>query len=195
MTSRKKANMKESALAYAEEGFRVLPVHTLRGPICCTCSERQSCVNPGDHPWNRLGVFGATRDPARIRQFWRHWPNANIGVATGVVTSWTLIVLTLAFPDGLKSLNELRDAGRRIPKTLMQRVENGDCHYFFSLPMRMFFRNRPQFLPGLSLKAEGDYVKVPPSIGVGCKEYEWLQKREIAEAPMWLSEVIFSGTI
>ena len=195
MAGKKNTNMKEFALGYATDGMRVLPVHTLRGPICCTCSERLSCVSPGNHPCNRLGVFGATRDPVRIRQFWRWWPNSYIGIATGVVTSWTLIVLTLDFPDGLKSLTKLRDAGRRLPKTLMQRAGSGDCHYFFSLPMRMFFRSRPQFLPGLSLKAEGDYVKVPPSIDVGRKEYQWLHKREIAEAPIWLPEVIFSGTI
>ncbi|MGH2755877.1 MAG: bifunctional DNA primase/polymerase, partial [Actinomycetota bacterium] len=70
----------EAALRYAQRGWRVFPLHGLvKG--ACTCG--RSCSSPGKHPLVRRGLYEATTDAHAIKEWWRRWRSANIGVATG----------------------------------------------------------------------------------------------------------------
>ncbi len=72
--------LEADALGFAAEGRRVLPVHSIRNGKCSCGSD---CPKPGKHPrvlrWQKV----ATTDPAQIREWWRRWPDANVGVAMG----------------------------------------------------------------------------------------------------------------
>ena len=68
------------ALGYAEAGFKVFPVHTIRDG-CCTCSDAD-CGSPGKHPRTRNGLKDATLGPDQIERWWSQWPDANIGLRT-----------------------------------------------------------------------------------------------------------------
>jgi Bifunctional DNA primase/polymerase, N-terminal len=77
-----------AALAYAAQGFRVLPLHhpvrasdEEAGGVGCSCGQR-SCSSIGKHPLTPHGLIDATRDPAQLGWWWRRWPNANIGLLT-----------------------------------------------------------------------------------------------------------------
>src|ERR1039457_6496513 len=70
-----------AAAWYAKHGFPVFPVHTVTGGKC-SC-EAPECDHPGKHPRTMRGFKEATTDLQRIAGWWRRWPDANIGIATG----------------------------------------------------------------------------------------------------------------
>lgn len=69
-------------VAYAQRGFRVFPLHDITGGAC-SCG-REECGSGGKHPRTKNGVKDATTALEQIRQWWARWPDANIGLATGV---------------------------------------------------------------------------------------------------------------
>ena len=74
-----------TTLLYAAVGYAsawpVFPCHTPKADGC-TCGRRE-CPSPGKHPRTRNGVHDATTDRATVAGWWRHWPRANIAMATG----------------------------------------------------------------------------------------------------------------
>src|SRR3954468_24768513 len=75
------ATLLPAALGYVSRGWGVFHCHTptLDG---CSCG-RPACPSPGKHPRTRNGVHDATTDRATVAAWWRRWPQANVGVATG----------------------------------------------------------------------------------------------------------------
>ena len=73
---------RKQALRFARRGWRVLPLHTASDGKC-SCAAGQSCKHPGKHPRTRNGVKDATTDRTIIKAWWKRWPDANIGIATG----------------------------------------------------------------------------------------------------------------
>ncbi|MBN2195024.1 MAG: bifunctional DNA primase/polymerase [Polyangiaceae bacterium] len=69
------------ATALTAVGWAVLPLHSA-GDGRCTC-QAEHCRSVGKHPRTRHGVADATVDPDVVAAWWRRWPDANIGVATG----------------------------------------------------------------------------------------------------------------
>ena len=77
----------EAALQYAGRGWAVLPLHTpvlanVSAPLACSCG-RDCGRDAGKHPRLRNGVKGASSDRETIEEWWRQWPDANVGIATG----------------------------------------------------------------------------------------------------------------
>ncbi len=62
------SDLLEAALAYAAEGWPVLPLHTPRGQQC-SCG-RADCGSVGKHPRTRNGLTDASTDPDTIREWW-----------------------------------------------------------------------------------------------------------------------------
>ena len=80
----------DAALGYAARGIPVYPVHWPRhipggASLACSCPRGAACDRPAKHPLLRHGVKEATTDPDRIGRWWQRWPQANLGLATGVV--------------------------------------------------------------------------------------------------------------
>ena len=75
------ADLGRAALGYVERGWFVIPLHspTARG---CSCGQSK-CQSPAKHPRIANWPKNASRDPATIREWWRRWPDANIGIVTG----------------------------------------------------------------------------------------------------------------
>ena len=81
--------LRSAALDYADNGWRVIPLHTIeRG--ACSCG-KASCADPGKHPRLTEWQHRASTDPDQIARWWRQWPNANVGIATGETSNlWVL---------------------------------------------------------------------------------------------------------
>lgn len=93
----------EAALAYAQRGWRVFPLHGIvRGR--CTCG-RRGCSSPGKHPLVRRGLYEATSEQSRIQQWWRQWRCANIGIVTGAESG--IVVVDVDLPAAMPSLTPL----------------------------------------------------------------------------------------
>jgi hypothetical protein len=59
-------NCKPMALRYAANGWRVLPLHSVRNGAR-TCRDGHACVSPGKHPRTKLRTASRTRRPRRRR--------------------------------------------------------------------------------------------------------------------------------
>ena len=79
-----------AALAYAQRGWRVLPLHGIvQGR--CTCLAGGACLTPGKHPLLRRWVEQASTVPAQIQHWWRYRPYANVGIATGFASGLVVV--------------------------------------------------------------------------------------------------------
>jgi len=182
----------EAALTYAEKGWPLLPVYEVADG-CCACGQATSATGhkPGKHPRTSHGVADASVDEACVREWWRRYPNAAVGIATGRESG--LVVLDVDPRNGgEESLARLQGVQGKLPSTLAVRTGGGGTHYFFRHPRDRIVPNRAPLsgFPGLDLKGDGGYVVAPPSRHVSGARYEWLEPRqEIADAPAWLLEL------
>jgi hypothetical protein len=122
----------EAALGYAARGIPVYPVHWPRptpsgASLACSCPRGPGCDRPAKHPLVRHGVKEATTHPGQIGRWWQRWPQANLGLATGICFD----ALDIDGPDGLAALGELQEAaGLRLPGPLVATGGGGWHHWF-----------------------------------------------------------------
>jgi hypothetical protein len=171
----------EAALGYAARGIPVYPVHWPRrmpggAGLACSCPRGPTCDRPAKHPLVRHGVKQATTDPEVIGRWWRRWPQANVGLATGVVFD----ALDVDGPAGLAALRQLaRTAGLRLPGPLVA-TGGGGWHYWFR-PTGL--GNRPPHgLAHVDWRGHGGAVLAPPSRHIAGGSYRWL--RTLDQAPL-----------
>jgi len=175
----------DHALAYAERGWPVFPVHTpLDGK--CSCGDPK-CERIGKHPRIATGRNGATVDSDTIRRWWNQWPDANIGIATGIESG--LLVLDIDDTDA-----ETGD----LPDTIETITGSGGRHVIYQRPDASDgtkYRTRVRFRPGLDTRADGGYIIAPPSLHASGRRYEWEASSDPLELglapaspPEWLLE-------
>jgi len=165
--------MLNDALCYASRGWPVFP-----------------CRRRGKEPLVPGGFKATTTDPATIRSWWRRWPDANIGLATGRPSG--LIVLDVdPRHGGDETLLDLPP----LPHTVECLTGGGGRHVYLQWP-GFAVRCRPNaFGPGLDLKADGGYVLLPPSVHPSGRRYTWELSSHpddtpIAALPDWLLDMI-----
>ena len=155
-----------AALTYAARGWPVVPVAGM-GEASCACG--RDCDSPAKHPLTRHGVHDASTDDASIRRWWRRWPTANVGIATGA-RSGVVVVDVDPSSGGRRSLEAVRAAGMDLPPTRIAFSGGGGFHLFYLLPAGAGAGNTvgrlpgiAQALPGIDLRGDGGYVVVSPS--------------------------------
>lgn len=150
-----------AAVDYAGLGFKVFPLHSVSDGRC-TCG--YPCSSPGKHPRTASGVKDATTGVNQIRLWWKMWPDANIGIATGD----GLVVLDAdSRKGGIDSVRSLN-----LPQTLVAITGNGEHWYFRYTPERLV-RCAVGVLPGIDIRGEGGYVVAPPSVHANGSAYAW----------------------
>jgi hypothetical protein len=138
--------------------------------------------------------WGATRDPDQIRKDWKRWPNANIGIPTGVENGIFVVDIDTLVGhgvDGIASLKELEATHGKLPDTLMAMSPSGSIHYYFKHPGSgtTIKKSTSEIAPGIDIVGDNGMVIAPPSTrtdGV----YRWLNDLPIGDAPAWLLELI-----
>src|SRR5450755_817672 len=159
--------MLDFALYYANEGLRVLPLHSARSAGCCTCGQA-NCSSVAKHPITRNGVKDASCDPAQIREWWRLYPDANVGIATGE----GLLVVDIDPRHG--GLLEALQAVVALPATATVQTGSGGPHLYFQYDKQLALRNTAgKLAPGIDTRAEGGYVVAPPSRHANGQRYRW----------------------
>ena len=89
----------DAALDYAVRGWQVLPVHGISVTGACACNDGD-CAKPGKRPHIKSWQLSATADENQIATWWRRWPEANIGIATGRVSQVIVLdIVTRAFQE------------------------------------------------------------------------------------------------
>ena len=181
----------KAALAYAQRGWLVVPLHNPKQGIC-SCG-KQGCSSPGKHPRTEHGLKDGSNDARQIEQWFARWPNANLGILTGQASG--LVVLDVDGEDGKVSLQSLTAENGPLPKTLCVRTGRASsdgrrkgCHYYFRAPAVATIRNSTgKIAKGLDVRGEGGYVVAPPSLHPSGLVYEWrAPEQALADLPTWL---------
>jgi Bifunctional DNA primase/polymerase, N-terminal len=171
-----------AALAYAARGIPVYPVHWPRripggAGLACSCPRGPACDRPAKHPLLRHGVKEATTDPDRIGRWWHRWPQANVGLATGVVFD----ALDVDGPAGLAALQQLASTTTlQLPGPLVATGGGGWHHWFTPTGLG----NRPpRGLAHIDWRGRGGCVLAPPSRHISGRSYRWLVGLDQAPLP------------
>ena len=152
------------ALALAERGLRVHPLRP---------GTKVAVVKD----WPAL----ATGDRATIEAWWRSYPDANIGVATG----GGLVVLDIDGPTGETSLNLKQAASADTRPTFTVKTPHGHhLYYLTAIPVR---NSAGRHGPGLDVRGEHGYV-VGPGSSVDGTVYTIVSHLSMAPAPKWVTE-------
>ncbi len=180
-----------AALEYARRGWRVLPLHSVDGESC-SCEDADCCKSPGKHPRNTHGLKEASADPAIIAGWWRRWPDANVGIATGAESG--LVVLDVdpksGGPDSLRQL--LEQHGGWLTVTAV--TGSGGIHALFRHPGQQLRNSASKVGRGIDVRGDGGYIVAAPSLHASGASYAWAEGRspdeaELAEMPAWLLEL------
>lgn len=167
-----------AALDYASRGFPVFP-----------CKNKM--------PLTPHGFHDATRETARLKAWWRRWPDAQIGVPTGRVSG--LFVLDID-PDkgGDTNLKLLEAQHGELPDTPTVITGGGGNHHYFTMPETQVTTGSQGTLgAGIDTRGEGGYVIVPPSPHASGRAYEWDVayggETPLAPVPEWILHKLRQG--
>jgi hypothetical protein len=148
-----------AAKAYAQRGWPVLP------------------IVPGEKsPLVSGGYMAATINPAKIQEWWERWPDAGVGIATGIPAGCDtgLIVVDVDKKNGgdVTMREHTQKHGR--PYTLMAKTPSGGWHIYFSTPKDTVINSSSSvFGPGVDVRCERGHIVAPPTPG-----YSWLLTQE-----------------
>ncbi|MGH8898063.1 MAG: bifunctional DNA primase/polymerase [Egibacteraceae bacterium] len=180
--------MLDAALGYARRGIPVFPCHhPVPQPhgLGCSCGDRR-CSRPAKHPLTRHGLNDATTDPKVIRARWRRWPDANIGIPTGVAFD----VLDLDGPAGVAAARKLvADHNLELTGPVV-RTGSGGWHYLLTPTGQS---SRVGLLEGVDWRGTGGYVIAPPSRHASSGRYRWvrgLDDTPLPPAPQALRDLL-----
>jgi putative DNA primase/helicase len=165
------------ALRYANLGWRVVPVFEPANGSCA-CTAGKLCSRPGKHPRTLNGIKDATNDKKLIQQWWRQWPDASIGIATGKASNIIVVDLDPRH-DGRKTLEKLREKLGPWTKTVSARTGGGGRHYIFAYPdISIRSDTNGKLLgPGLDVLSDGNYFIASNSRHISGKRYSWVDGR------------------
>jgi hypothetical protein len=171
----------DAALGYAARGIPVYPVHWPRrilggASLACSCRRGAACDRPAKHPLVRHGIHDATTEVAQLERWWRRWPQANLGLATGIIFD----ALDIDGAVGLAALRQLAPAADPWLPGPVVRTGGGGWHYWFA-PTGLGNRP-PRGVSHVDWRGLGGCVLAPPSRHASGGTYRWL--RDLARAPL-----------
>lgn len=165
----KSVDMLAAALGYAGRGWKVFP------------------LRPGMKiPATSNGFYAGSCDEGTIKEWWRKFPTANIGIATGADSG--IVVLDIDVKegkDGFLSLSEI--TGGVYPETLQVQTPTGGRHYYFRHPGATVGSNAGKLGSGLDVRGDKGYIVAPPSVIDG-RHYRWSNESAMmTEVPGWFA--------
>lgn len=185
--------MLQYALRYAGAGLRVHPLYEVDPSTqVCACSAGAACVEKqrGKHP--RLGGWQekASIDADEIRAWWRRWPKAGIGLATGGASRcW---VLDIDGPEAM-AWYDAQVVRHGLTPTLGVRTSRG-AHLYWRWTDGAVVKNAQGIVKDVDVRGDGGYVCAPPTVHRSGNVYAWVTEdgftRQMSEAPGWLLELV-----
>jgi hypothetical protein len=136
------------AAAYANSGIPVFP-----------------CARHGKQPLTRRGFQDASTDPVRVTHWWQRWPEANIGIPTGVASGVDVLDVDVhAGGTGYGAFERARGAGFATKWAWLVRTPSGGLHVYF-LRSPEVSEQRSWQVPGqhVDFRGDGGYIIAPPS--------------------------------
>jgi hypothetical protein len=162
MLRKQPSKIHEWALRYAAEGWPVLPL-----------------VQQAKRPLTKNGLLDASVDENTINDWWTRWPNANVGLRTGVMFD----VLDIDGEVGRASLEAKAGPGV-LHSGPVSRTGRGE-HWLYA-PTNT--ANKAGLLPKLDWRGVNGYIVAPPSVHPDGHLYAWVQgpRLPLPMPPEWL---------
>lgn len=183
------------ALYYASHGFRVHPCHhIINGDCSCppnskTRNKDGVCESAGKHPRLSEWQKKATLDPDQIKRFWKQFPHANVGIATGPESH--LFAIDVDGDGGVEILKEWQNDGI-LPdiNTPSDLSGSGYPRLFFRHPgpvlkvaSRARIAKHPTLPGGIDVRGDGGNIIVAPSHNAK-GPYEWDSDFVLGQVPL-----------
>jgi putative DNA primase/helicase len=149
-------------------------------------------VAKSKRPAVKNGLYDATTNKRRLKEYFRDHPDANYGVRTGGRSN--IFVLDIDGSAGNQSLRGLIEKNGKLPRTVIVETGNGR-HRYFRGDGREIRNSAGKLGEGLDIRGDGGYVVGPGSFHESGKIYCFkkgraLEEIEIAQAPPWLLDLI-----
>jgi Bifunctional DNA primase/polymerase, N-terminal len=179
--------LQNAALDYAARGIPVLPVHcpTIRPgrQVACSCVD-PACGSIGKHPITQHGLKDASSNREQVEWWWRRFPHANIGLATGHLFD----VLDVDGPTGERSIAHLSAKQPFGPPGPVVRTGRGGWHVY--LAPTGLGNTKQRGMEQVDWRGLGGYVLAPPSRHATGRRYRWVRDLDtpIPEVPPALRE-------
>jgi len=147
-------NLLSAALRYRNQlSYSVIPISQQKKPLI---------------KWEQFQKRIATEQ--EIRDWWTKFPEANIGIVTGIISG--IAVIDIDEPEAAKPiLSEL------IPDCLVfpiAKTPSGGEHWYFACTDSKL-TNNARLIAGADLRANGGYVVAPPSINGNGRGWKWVE--------------------
>jgi hypothetical protein len=120
-------------------------------------------------------------EPAEVRDWYRRWPGAGVGVVTGAISRLAVIDIDPRH-GGAESLFAWQERHGPLPPTVEALTGGGGTHLYF-ISSNAALRNRVAVLPGVDLRARGGLVVAPPSLHASGRRYAWRAGHAPADRP------------
>lgn len=165
--------LRDAAIEYAQRGWAVFPLADGRKEPRFSGAYRR-----------------ATTDVAQIKRWWRQFPAANIGLATGATSG--IWVLDVDGPEGEASFVQLVKDQAQLPETAIVKTTKG-WHLYWKLGEQPDPMRRIGSRPGLDVIGGNGYLLAPPSVHPSGMLYAWCDPSvQLAESPRWLLQALLS---
>lgn len=127
------------------------------------------CKPGGKDPLTRRGFKDASTDPEQIRAWWRRWPSANLGIATGAPGP---VVIDIDPPHGGETWLDAQDPA--LLATLTAASGGGGWHKYYLAPGGVAVPSTVgRLAPGIDTRGAGGYIIAPPSLHPSGALYRW----------------------
>jgi hypothetical protein len=128
------------------------------------------------------GFYSATDNADQVREWWRRWPSANIGLRPPLGVA---VLDVDPRSGGEEQLVALQRQEGPLPPTLTARTGGNGLHMWYRVPLAPE-EIRSLLAPGIDIKSHKGYLVVPPSSHQSGGEYVWVNGAPIVDAPEFL---------
>jgi len=165
------SSLADTALIYATKRKNIFPVARDKKPLVA---------------WKEFQERIPTSQ--EVKEWWTKWPDANIGMATGHLSGWTVID-----GDTAEAVNRFQETYPEARQTLQVQTGRDGARHFVFIHEPGIINDAGKLLgSGIDVRGEGGYVVIPPSIHANGKSYRWLNKNKPVALPDKLREILVS---
>ena len=121
------------------------------------------CAPGGKHPITEHGFHEATTNLAQVRQWWRRFPKANIGVPTGRPSGVVVVDVDVHGVNGFAACCRAKEAGLLSGWEVVVRSPSGGLHAYYPAHESAEQRSWQAGRAGIDFRGDGGYIIAPPS--------------------------------
>lgn len=145
--------MLKHAIGYLELGWSVFPLKP---------KDKTPLVK-----WQAYQTKKPTAD--EVTAWWKKWPNANIGLATGAISG--VVVIDIDSAEGREAYAaEFGELHNTIRQTT---GKPGGLHLLFATRNGTKYQNMARTIPFVDVRGDGGYIVVSPSVHPNGTVYQW----------------------